>query len=565
MSANSRLDWICRAVLVLVCLAMWAPRSAGPINFRWDASTYYILGTALAEGKGYRLLNEPGEIQAVQYPPLLPMIVALHQRIMGTSDYFKVGSALRHTYFILSAIFLLLAYQLARTLFSPACALLIATITALSLSAFVLPSDVLYAEMPFAAVAMGFALCQQRSHSAFFAAATGMCGVVAFLLRTAGLALLLAWIAESLIRRRFRQAILRIAVSVLPVLLWQCYVWKVTTSYNYRHPTYAYQRANYYYSNVSYSTNNQLVDPFRPELGQVRLLDLGERVGRNLMAIPVALSDSAVIPSWRAPALLQQLHRNLGVPVSSGGRSVVTVALHCVSFCVGFLALIGATMVARSRNWFLALYFLITLAMIVMTPWQNQFWRYLAPMAPLTLMFFFLVLITVRQRLRKFQPKWEYLVGSVTLGVPSAVILLMQSSVVVHLFRSMDSVSYYDRNGSERALKLIDYEREWHALDPAFEWIRRNAGEGVVLATSVPHLAYLRTGCKAVLLPFESNPAAMTDLLDDVPVTYLVLDQFDLPGISRRYAAPMVVKSPQNWRLVFTAPDDVTRVYERIH
>jgi len=129
----------------------------------------------------------------------------------------------------------------------------------------------------------------------------------------------------------------------------------------------------------------------------------------------------------------------------------------------------------------------------------------------------------------------------------------------------MDSVSYYDRNGSERALKLIDYEREWHALDPAFEWIRRNAGEGVVLATSVPHLAYLRTGCKAVLLPFESNPAAMTDLLDDVPVTYLVLDQFDLPGISRRYAAPMVVKSPQNWRLVFTAPDDVTRVYERIH
>ena len=51
-----------------------------------------MLGTALAEGKGYRLLNEPGEIHAVQYPPLLPMIVAAHQRIMGTSDYFKVGS-----------------------------------------------------------------------------------------------------------------------------------------------------------------------------------------------------------------------------------------------------------------------------------------------------------------------------------------------------------------------------------------------------------------------------------------------------------------------------------------
>ena len=82
---------ICPLVLLLVFLALWLPRLTGPINFRWDASSYYVLGTALAEGKGYRLLNEPGEIQAVQYPPLLPMFVAAHQANHGHTGLFQSG------------------------------------------------------------------------------------------------------------------------------------------------------------------------------------------------------------------------------------------------------------------------------------------------------------------------------------------------------------------------------------------------------------------------------------------------------------------------------------------
>jgi hypothetical protein len=37
-------------------------------------------------------LDEPGEIEAIQYPPLVPLIVAAHQRVLGTSDPLKVGS-----------------------------------------------------------------------------------------------------------------------------------------------------------------------------------------------------------------------------------------------------------------------------------------------------------------------------------------------------------------------------------------------------------------------------------------------------------------------------------------
>jgi len=563
MSPERRRDLLCCGALLLVCLAVWIPRLTGPINFRWDASTYYILGTALAEGHGYRLLSEPGEIHAVQYPPLLPIIVAAHQRIMGTSDYFTVGCVLRLTYLLLCGLFLLMAYGWARRLLSPLYALLVGIITALSFSSLIAPSDVLYAEMPFAVVAMAFLLCQQKSDRPFFAVATGVLASAAYLLRTAGLALLLAWVAESLIRRRFRQAAVRMAVSALPILLWQGYVWRVTRSYEYRHPTYSYQRADYYYPNVTYGENSRLVDPFSPELGRVRLRDLSGRLVRNVAAVPVALGESAIVPKWFAPSLSTQLHKGLRVPLSDNWRKLTSVALRCGLFGAGLLALAGAVLLANGRHWFLSLYFGITLATIVVTPWQNQFWRYLAPVAPLTLVFLFLALFSIRGWLGPWHLKWGHTAGALVTIVPAAAMLLVQSAVAAHLLRSMGPVSYYDTADRERVFKLIDYGSEWHALDPAFDWVRRNAAATAVIGTTVPHLAYLRTGHKAVLPPFERDAETASRLLDQVPVRYLVLDTFERPGVSERYAAPLVAQRPQDWRLVFTAPDLVTRVYER--
>ena len=548
-------------IVVVIAFLLWAPRLSGPINLRWDASTYYVLGTALAEGKGYRLLNEPGEIEAVQYPPLLPLIVAAHQRVMGTSDYFKVGSALRLTYFVLSTLFLLTVYSVARRLLSRLCALLVAAITALSYLSFLEVSDVLYAEIPFALVTMAFLLCQQRSNRPFFSAVSGLLGAAAYLLRTAGLALLLAWIAESLIRRRFRETAVRAAVSALPVLLWQVYIWRVTASNEYHHPTYSYQRADYQYANVTYGRNNRLVDPFRPELGHIQFRDLGSRVARNIASVPGALGRSAVVPQGFVPYLLSQLQQSLHVPFSRDWRTLLLNAFPICMFAAGLLALGGGILVATGRQWFLALYFALTVAMIVITPFQNQFWRYLAVVTPLTLLFLFIALTAIRNWLRCF--RWGRIAGVLVMVVPPAGILLLQVVLVTHLFQIMHPVRYYDAAGRERVFKLIEYGSEWQALDPAFEWIRRNAAATAVIATTVPHLAYLRTGHKAVLPPFVPDPDTALYLLDEVPISYLVLDRFGRPGVSERYAAPVVAEKPEDWRLVFTAPDGKTRVYER--
>ena len=84
-------------------ILLWLPRLSGPIDLRWDAGVYYLLGSSLATGHGYRILSEPGSPEAVQYPPLLPGIVALYARAFGSIDPAVIGPWLRLSY---AALFL---------------------------------------------------------------------------------------------------------------------------------------------------------------------------------------------------------------------------------------------------------------------------------------------------------------------------------------------------------------------------------------------------------------------------------------------------------------------------
>src|SRR6187455_1908559 len=95
-------------------LASWWPRWGGPIDLRWDGGAYYILGTSLSLGEGYRILSEPGTLSSSLHPPLVPALVAAHELILQTKDPVVVGRALRLTVALFSAayasaVFLLLS------------------------------------------------------------------------------------------------------------------------------------------------------------------------------------------------------------------------------------------------------------------------------------------------------------------------------------------------------------------------------------------------------------------------------------------------------------------------
>ena len=438
----NRPDVLCVLVVLLVTVALWLPRLAGPIDPRSDGGVYYVLGTSIYEGAGYRMLNEPGEIRAVQYPPGLPALVAAHQWALGTSDFTRVGAALRLTFMLLSIGLALSTYVLARRFLAPGWAMAATLVATLSLMVYSF-SDLLYTETPFALAAVWMAILHdrwQRTGSRWAEVGVGATAVAGYLLRTLGIALLAAWVVESVVRRRFAQAALRTGVAMVPFLLWQGYVAGVTARPEHGDPAYPYQRASYYFSNVAYAENVRLIDPFRPELGNASTGQMIARALRNTGAIPVAMSAATTVPleAWAWPVGV--FARRLGLGRPKWPAYVPTLAV------TGLIVLGGVLLVRRGR-WFVPLLFLVSVGLVCLAPWPEQSHRYLTPSAPFMALFFVLASRELVRRARRLpglpraraRPSWQrFLVG----------VLVTEAMWAVKVLRSATEVTYLGSDGS---------------------------------------------------------------------------------------------------------------------
>lgn len=576
--ALSRRPEFCWGLLVLAAgLAGWLSRLTGPLDLRYDAGVYYLTGTALAQGKGYRLLNEPGEIEANQYPPLLPAFVAAHQWVLGTADPVTVARWLRVSYCLMFQLALLGIYLFAVRTVPPSSACAIALLSMLSLKAYFL-SDLLFAETPVLLVTTAFLLFHQRVQGARGFAGMALCGVAAFLLRTAGVALLAAWVGESLLRRQAGQFVLRLSIALVPVIAWQVYVKRVEASVAYREPAYAYQRALYQFYNVSYAENIlKLKDPFIPELGPAGTFDLALRVGKNLPRLVTSLGEVLTGGSgfWLGMTNL---------PPGSADRQVVLVLAHLLSGLVGVLMLAGILRWALRGAWLLFLYLTASLALVSLTPWPEQFTRYLIPLQPFLLLALIELLGAVRasassaagkpERGSGVAPHATETGGQASVGEPpaewtalgkwalgrfgsaalAAGLLLTAHDLIRALQNRQDEGAVYAGPNQTSPGQLFYYGREWREFDMAVHWLREHAASDAVVATSSPQWVYLNTGLKSVMPPYEKDRTRAHQLLRDVPVTYVLIDDLGFLDVMRRYALPAVRARPDQWKLVHTVP-----------
>jgi hypothetical protein len=542
-----RSDLLACAALVLLSLALCLPRLSGPLDLRYDGAVYYTSGTSLAQGQGYRLPSEPGAIEAVQYPPLLPAIVAVHQLALGSSDPVIVGRALRATWLILWTGLAVAIYLLARGHLPPGLALLAALIAHLHVHSLYF-SEMLFAELPFTLMTVLFFLARRREGMAGQLAAAPF-AVCAFLLRSAGIALLVAWVAERMVKRRFGQAALAAAVSLVPFLLWQSYTSRVQASSEYRHPRYEYQRAAYQYANVTYAENIALVDPFQPELGRITPGGMVRRGLRNLAALPVSLGDAL---SVRRELLESQIRKvDKRVPLLLSPERWAGLALGVL----GLLGLSGLAVFLRRGEQGIPLYVAASIGLICLTPWPGQFARYLLPLSP----FLSISLLLALSALKGLGRPASWAAAAILLGILAGQTLSLW--LVFHRFHHR--VGYIGLHGEEVHYRLFFYGRSWPAIDEAIDWVRERARPGDVIATSIPHWTSLRTGGKAVMPPFEPDPAEAERLLDSVPVTWIVVDDLQFLDVSRRYAAPVAESRPDSWRKVYTSRTGEARVYRR--
>jgi len=524
-------------------VALWAPRLTGPLDLRYDAGVYYTLGTSLAEGHGYRLLNEPGKPEAVQYPPLLPMIVAGHQWLVGSRDPAIVGHALRLTYAALFFLYGLAVYVFGRRWLSPGWALIVTLLVMLNLQLLWL-SDALFAELPFACATMLFLLVGERDEQRGL---TAILGGTAYLLRASGIALLVAWIVEALWQRRFLEAGLRAVLAVLPVLVWQAYVSEVQHGPDYGAPAYAYQRAPSQFNNVSYAANIAYIDPFVPERGLATSGDLVQRAVTHALAVPEALGESI---SVRAEGPLRPVFRLQEPPAPSS----TVLAISRAGFAlIGLVAAAGLCMLMADGIRLAPLAWGVSLALMVITPWPSQFGRYLMPLAPITAAG---LVIVMANATRLAHGAVQAATGA-AIGILLTAELLVLGTVFMARHQSAaDAVSAVSQ-------RLFFYGPDWRAHDAALAWVAHATRPDAVVATSTPHRLHLMSGLRSVLPPLEADPAQAERLLAAVPVDYLIVDHLDFAAVLRRYAENVVTAAPERWRLVYGDASGGSSVYRR--
>lgn len=544
-----RTDWRYLAVLLAVAVGLWLPRLRGPLDLRYDAGVYYILGTSLAEGRGYRLLNEPGAIEAIQYPPGIPLVAAAAQRALSTDDPAVVGHWLRLGSVLLYAGYAAAVYVMSRRWLAPGYAAIVALLCVIH-SHTIFLSDFFAADVPYAFLStLAFAVGG--------GSAVGLLAVAAYGVRSAGIALLAAWVGERLLRRRFRQAAVRALVAATPVVAWLTYTAHVKASPGFSHPAYEYQRAGYQFYNVDYPKNMSYVDPFRPELGRVTRGEAVSRVLDHLWGMPMTLGEGVSVHRgwWRGE--VEKINQRVPwhVPAWVADAAMVGLSLPVLGGLV-LLALLGEVM--------LVLYVALSLVLIAATPWPVQFVRYLIPLTPFLTLAVVLVLAASTARARaEGTARWRVLQGAL-----AAVVALIGAQQVVTLYRSMSKYPspavFVDRTGMRHDYRLFFYDRTWRLHDDGLDWLAREARPGEVVATSTPHWAYLRTGLPAVMPPYEADAARAETLLDQVPVTYLIVDQLSFLDVGRRYTIPAIASAPSHWRLIYAVNDSGPKIYQRV-
>ena len=523
-------------VIVAATVLSWLPRINGPIDTRWDGGAYLVLGTSLATGHGYRLQSEPGDFPSSVHAPVVPAIVAAHAWLLGSTDRVVIGRALRVTTMAFSVAYGLAIFFLLKTSIPWPWAV-VAAVTGVSQPQFAYFTDQLYAETFFGLFTLLFFILQRYRASRTCFVLAGLLAALAYGARTVGIALLVAWVVDTVLRRDFRRLPLVIAMAALPVVAWNGWIKMVESSPAYQHPAYAYQTAPYVYFNVSYVRNIlTFKDPFDPRQGPLTRAAFIDRVATNVRELPTAIGEA--VSAWEAPAAL--------------------------STSLGILVLAGLAMQLARRQWLIVLYVALSLAAMVVTPFRAQFVRYVLPLYP----FFVLAMFqAIAQAARALRNRWPVLPAA--LG-PAATALVVGSIALSEAFDVRELYAYhdvaYEQSSTSGKDRLYYYAPLGTDFDEALVWLRGDGHAPGVVAATDPQRAFLLTGRKAVLPPFESDGARAQVLIDSVPVRYLIAETKPAElglGKYHPYTAAMVRANPRCWTLLWTSAHQHVVIYER--
>lgn len=520
-----RLSW--RQVLLLVSAALviglyWLQASPY-VNVADDSGRYLVLAKSLARTGDLRLLNDPQPPLDTLYPPGYPALIAFWIRCVG-QDVSRVVMLVKATQVMLLLALLPMLYALLQR-----ARLARGYIAAALLGAALCPALIYYAntvmsEILFAFLCLAAVLLVERDARRApkddipppwkRALALG-CAGAAFLVRTAGVPLLLVLIPWFWRRFGGRWGITAAVVTVLFVGGWHLR--------NRRIIAHAPRGVHY----ATYLHQFMLRDPSRPDAGRIpkNLAGLWERVQTGV-PVYTGMIPRAVLLVMRPP------------------ETFWGVVFYLIAVPLTLLILLGWWIGLRREMILSGAFSALFWTLAALWPWHNA--RFLFPLLPFMALYLFLGIEGVSRRLQK------------VAGVrPTRLLQGIGALLVLSYFLNIQK----DVRHEARDLGRTPEDRGFYA---ACAWLKRNAPPGSLIMSRAAYTLFLYTGHPTAPISPDKDPRSQ-ELHSMLPqhVQYLVQNAW-LWANDNRYLRPYLKQYAGQWTLVWHDPaGSGVRIWQR--
>ncbi|UCG41912.1 MAG: glycosyltransferase family 39 protein [candidate division WOR-3 bacterium] len=474
------------AAFILLALLLFDPKP----DTGGDNVVYMILAESLRTGQGYADIFLPGAPAHIQYPFGLPVLLSL---VFGFAGGISVTGAkvLVMLFGVGAMVFCLLLYG--RVLGRQARWAMAAVV---SMPMFATAAHRVLTEIPFLCVSLGalyFLVRGEQEDSEWSWWAGTVLAVAGTLLRTAGIALVVAVVVHLLVKRRFWN------FAGLAALFLALFVpWQVRNTMAGAGPSY-----------LDYLLAK---DPYVADFGRIDVGDFAVRIGTNLMRFVFEVVPMAFL------AVL--------------GKGLIAWAVGLV-----LLVLLKTGFWGRFGHWtVLAPYGVLGFLVLLAWPevWTGE--RFALPLIPVLAVYVFIGVDKLGRRLR------------LKRAVPVAAAAVVALNLVAVGIRAAEAIPDWTRYA--RGDRYAGYSPGWRRYMQAAEWLRNSVAKDRVVLARKPEFVFLESGLRSFCYPFTNDRARVQAAVDSSD--YVVIEDFTWTETAKHFLVPVLHQKPQAYRTVHT-------------
>lgn len=460
--------------IVAVSLLYWAVAALSPSAIgQWqDDGIYVCTAKALAEGRGYRHLQIPGEPWQTKYPILYPALLAVAWRV---HPHFPQNAALllipgavgAAVFVVMSGLYLRRVFGESRVTMGAIVGLAILSPAIVSIVRFTM-SETVYSALAISAlycVDRQTANGTRRGGASWTGLGAGL-AALAVLTRSIGVTLAAAVVATLVLRRRVGEAVLAGVVLAALVMPWQ--LWKRSA-----------ESANGPLQATALLAPDLAYGLWTPQSAEQVLRAVGQNTIR--VAMTLGMYQLAIPLEWFVAAVMKP--------------GWETIAVHGICYFL-LLQMAAGFAVSAWRGW-KALHVAAVLYAGLVLAWPFDPYRFLVPWTPFVIYFVFAGLRATHDGLARLLAMTPPRQSAAVAGWGCALAAL--SCFLIDDVRMLASTrkAYYARD-----LGPIDLTE----FDAAAEWIREHALDHEVCASAYSAWLYLATGRQAYYFWPVSDP-----------------------------------------------------------